>query len=270
MSRVFSGLFANCFYLILWMIFIAKSLALGLSFVLPDTPLAQESNFKDTVSYVRVNAGRVFKLRQTTEKVTTTIKKEPTLLVKDMVLKGVFVGKENSFAVIALKNKKNEIKIVAKNDIFNGYKLIKVYPWKVILRKNSKLYTLVFKDKKEDLDDLSGMDFEQDDGSVILNKDDVYKYVNNFDKIWKEIRIDDVRKNGKLNGFIVKWIRKGSIFSKIGLKKGDKIVKVDGKPLKSYADAFVYYEKIKKKELDLLRLTVLRNNKEKEIEYELY
>jgi len=56
----------------------------------------------------------------------------------------------------------------------------------------------------------------------MIERHDVYDYVNHFDKIWKEISIDGSRKNGKLDGFLIKWIKPNSILAKIGLKKGFK------------------------------------------------
>ncbi len=268
MSKLFNGFLLNCFYLLLWMIFIAKAISLYLGFILPKSAVFEEGVTNRSIKYVKTEIKRAFGMSYKVKTNSPKIVKKPTLLVKDMILEGVFISKENSFAIIALKNKKNENKIVGKNEFFNGYKLIKIYPKSVILKKNGKLYTLAF--KKTNIDDTHIVNIIQEKGSVILKKEEVYKYANNFDKIWKEIKIDDARKNGKWDGFIIKWIKKGSIFSKIGLKKNDKIVKIDDRPLKSYADAFVYYEKIKKRELYLLRLTVIRNNKEKEIEYELF
>jgi len=51
---------------------------------------------------------------------------------------------------------------------------------------------------------------------------------------------------------------------------GDKIIKINGKNLKSYKDVFDYYKKVKKREIDYIRLGILRNNKEKEIEYQIF
>ncbi len=271
MFKALSKPLLNCTYKVLWMIVIAKAISLILLYTLP-APINEKIFVNNNqISFVRINLYKSFDVTDKKTKIVQQKPSKPALLVKDMILKGVYIDENGSYAIISLKNKKNDIKILSLNDRFNGYKLIGIYPKKVKLEKNGKKYFLYFKDAKETTPLLKTESkvVENEGGSIVLKSEEVYKYTKNFDKIWKEIQIDDIRENGKLKGFLIKWIKKGSIFSKIGLKRGDKIVKIDDKPIKSYADAFAYYEKIKKRELYLLRLTVIRNNKEKEIEYEL-
>ncbi len=267
MLRIFNQTVLKCFYHILWMFVIAKTISLLLIFFLPYRPYGDAMIDKISFNQARVSTQRAFGLVASSTKTKKLVTTKPTLLIKDIVLKGIYADKNSSFALLALKKKAKDIKIVTVNDIFNGYKIIKIDPKKVFLQKSGKIYSLYFKNEKSK--DLIKTESRYNE-PIILRSKDVYAYVNNFDKIWKEIKIDDIRKNGKLKGFVVLWIKSNSIFSKIGLKKGDKIIKVDDKLLKSYGDAFAYYEKIKKKEINILRLTVLRDNKEKEIEYELF
>ena len=270
MSRTSSNILFKCFYRIIWMIFFAKALSLTLTYMLPNQFTKDIKITQNDFREVALPIKRVFHLYASQNKKKIIKTKTPTLLIKDMILKGIYVDKNNSFAVIALKKKKNDVKIVSKGEIFNGYKVIKIYPKKIILQKDGQLYTL-FLDLQKDKSPLNDAILsDEQSSSIILKSEDVYKYANNFDKIWKEIRIDDVRKGGKLKGFIIRWIKPHSIFSKIGLRKNDKIIKVNGKILDSYAVAFDYYKRLKKKMISVLRLTIVRNNKEKEIEYEMF
>ena len=106
-----------------------------------------------------------------------------------------------------------------------------------------------------------------DDGKVTVKRDYVNKYINNFNKIWKDISINEVFKNSKINGFKVTRIRSNSVFSKLGLRQGDILKEVNNIELKSYNDAFKIYKKINK--INNLHIKVLRNNQEVELDYEI-
>ena len=67
---------------------------------------------------------------------------------------------------------------------------------------------------------------------------------------------------------MITYIKSGTIFSRLGLKAGDTIKSINNNPLKSYADAFGVYYKIENTKA--LKITILRENKERELEYEIY
>ena len=64
------------------------------------------------------------------------------------------------------------------------------------------------------------------------------------------------------------WVKKDSLFAKLGLRKGDIITGVNGKKLKSVSQVFKIYNNMDK--LDSLKLTITRDNQEKELEYEVF
>lgn len=269
MSRASNSLLFKCIYHFLWILFFAKALSVIISFLLPYNMVEHYELSQSNFGHIDITLRKTFGMNLRKREIKQIRVKKPTLMIKDMILKGIYLDKDSAYAIIALKRKKNDVKIVSKGENFNGYKILKIYPKKVFLQKNGKIYML-YLEKVDKNSSIANQNIVQDNAPVVLRSSDVYKYVNHFDQIWKEIRIDDIRKNGKLKGFIVRWIKPGSIFTKIGLKKGDKIIKVNDRLLKSYKDAFDYYEKLKKKEINMLRLTVIRNNKEREIEYELF
>ncbi len=91
--------------------------------------------------------------------------------------------------------------------------------------------------------------------------------MGNIDKVWKDINIKDIRKNGRIEGFKIYSLNKNSVFGKLGLKQNDVIKSVNGIEIRSYADAFNLYNEIKK--LEYLNLEVLRNNEIVELDYEI-
>ncbi len=270
MSRISNSLIFKCFYHSLWILLFAKILSVAGAILLPYAPMQNHRVLRGDFGHVNVVLQKIFGLDYKQIKKEVVAVKQPATLIKDMILKGVYIDKKSAYAIIKLKKRKDGIKIVSKGENFNGYKVSDIYPKRVFLKKNGKTYILYL--EKADLNNpnIKQTPISSKNMPIVLNSSDVYDYVEHFDRIWKEIKIDDVRKSGKLKGFIIRWIKKDSIFTKIGLKKGDIIIKVNDRILKSYKDAFDYYEKLKRREISVLRLSVIRDNKEREIEYELF
>ena len=219
-------------------------------------------------SYHRYIFSRVFKIKDKKE-IKEEIKQN-AIPIDNMILKGIYESKSGGFIIVALKNNPKDEKIVGLNDSFKGYKLIKIYPKKVIFEKDSKEFVLSINKKSKDKENSEKEYISPSFTYKQISRDKVDYYTKNFKEIFKNIKIDEIRKNGVIKGFKIKDIKKGSIFDTIGLKKGDIIIKANDRPLKSYGDAFYFYNKIKNKKLTSLKLTVLRNNEEKDIEYEIY
>jgi len=102
---------------------------------------------------------------------------------------------------------------------------------------------------------------------VAITHDEVEDYIKNPNKIWRNIRIQELRKNGQIDGFRVNYVKKGSFFDKAGLKSGDVIKAIDGNEIKSLSDVMKYYNDINN--LDGLSLTVLRGGNEVELEFNI-
>jgi general secretion pathway protein C len=101
-----------------------------------------------------------------------------------------------------------------------------------------------------------------------VSKNDIRYYSQHPTQIWRDIAISEIKKNGKIAGFRVNRIRPNSKMATIGLEVGDVIVKANNVELKSYRDAIKLYNEIDT--IDVLELTVIRNNQEKEIVYEIH
>ena len=109
-----------------------------------------------------------------------------------------------------------------------------------------------------------------DEVKIAVLKRDIDRYRRNFQKIWQNISIQEQidPKTKKLQGFKVIKVNKNSIFGKIGLQKGDIIIGANNKIFRTYSDVFKIYNNIDK--YNSLKLTILRNNKKKDLEYEIY
>jgi general secretion pathway protein C len=88
-----------------------------------------------------------------------------------------------------------------------------------------------------------------------------------LDKIWKNIGIVPYREGNALRGFKVRFVRRGSDFEKLGLRRGDIITGINGEPLTDYATPMRLLKSVDT--LEGLLLQIRRGNQELEIEYEV-
>ncbi len=103
--------------------------------------------------------------------------------------------------------------------------------------------------------------------SFVLARATVERYTENMGETWKNVSINEVVQKGKTVGFRVDRIAEGSPFALLGIQKGDVITGVDNKPIDSYAAAFAAYQSGLRR--SAIKITVLRNNQPKDLEYEI-
>ncbi|MDP3302455.1 MAG: hypothetical protein Q8S36_10875 [Sulfuricurvum sp.] len=83
----------------------------------------------------------------------------------------------------------------------------------------------------------------------------------------KNINLSAVAKGMKSAGFRVNSIASESVFAQLGIISGDIILAVNNKKLESYSDALVMYNQVP--HLKSIRITVTRNNLQKDLIYEI-
>ncbi len=220
--------------------------------------------FQEESFYFKYKPSKAFSLTQTKKIVR---KSEPVYKLDSLNLKAIYDDPNGSFIAVE-ENKK--LVLISINEDFKGYKLIEVHADKAIFIKSSKRYELRFKEDKNSKSSISEAEPEiiADDSAVFIKRKEIKHYSKNFDAIWKNIKIKEIIENRHLKGFEVTWVKKKSMFEKLGLIKGDIIVGVNGKTLKSISQVFKLYNNIDK--LDSLILKIMRNNEEKELEYEIF
>ncbi len=91
--------------------------------------------------------------------------------------------------------------------------------------------------------------------------------MSDLQNIGKTIDISAVANGAKISGFRVNTIAPESIFTQLGIINGDIILSVNNKKLESYADALALYAQVPN--LRSIRITVNRNNLQKELIYEI-
>lgn len=244
-------------------------------FSLPKFGVDFSSNIDNTLRYKNYNLNLLFKTVKKEQKTISVVKKKEYELLSSLTLNAVYSKSNGGGWVIIKENSTSKTHILKKSESFKNYVLKVVYPSYVIFEKNKKEYKLSIKQNKNKFEIVSRKNkTAQWDEKIVIDGDKVKiqrkfldSYVNNIDKVWNDIKINEVKKNGFILGFKVSKIVKGSMFSKLGLKSGDVITEVNNIQLNNYNKAFKIYTNIKS--IQYLNIKILRNNRQMELNYEI-
>ena len=199
--------------------------------------------------------------------------------IRDLKLLAVYLGEGQNLAVI---QKGSRSLVAQKGEKVFGYLLREFYDRSILLERNGKEYRLEIQTPKVEshatLIPLSSRaippkasenfpEVRKEGESVIVPKSLLSEYTKNIDKIWTNIGIEPIEKDGKLKGFMVRYIKRRSVFAKLGLKRGDLIVGINGEPVEDFGIVQDLLQEIE--ELDNLTLTIKRGQKEMELDYEI-
>ena len=232
----------------------------------------------EALEYKRYELKSAFKVKKIIAKKVVQKKKEKVeyKFLSNMTLSAIYdMGDKKGFIIIQ-ENGKKQTQILSLNEKFKGYTLYKIYAKYVVFTKANKEYKLsiLHDDKKVKYEEVEPLikeettkDIDVQYDKVTVKRSLINEYSKNFDKVWKDIAIKEVRTKDSIDGFKVNFIRKNSVFDKLGLKKNDVIKSANNIELKSYNDAFKLYKKIDK--LKILNLKIIRNNQEEELSYEI-
>jgi len=207
-------------------------------------------------------------------------KKQIAGSIRDITLLGVYHSPSQTVVTVSYKGKS---KVLAKGESVNGFVLEGAGSGYALFTKSGKTYRVELLEKKS-----SGnykvstpkrkavvpSSSASPEGEVIdagdhkiVDKSLLEHYTAHMDEIYKNIGIRDVKKSGRIEGFRVTFVKRGSPFSKLGLRRGDVLKAVNGQPLTSYKAAFDAYKSVS--DAAGLTLTIQRGNKEMELEYEI-
>ena len=202
--------------------------------------------------------------------------------IKDIKLLAIYNASDDTVVVVSYKGKN---KILAKGEEVGGYRLEGAARNYATFSKESKSYKVMLDTRNLP----SGVRSHQAAGmSVsaggtlggdgrgeivdagdrkIIDRSLLEFYSRNLREIERNIGISESRNGGAMDGFKVNFIRKGSDFAKLGLKRNDVIKAVNGRPITNYKAAMDIYRKVG--EMENMTLTIKRGNEEMELEYEV-
>ena len=199
-------------------------------------------------------------------KVDDIEKLEPTSL--KIVLVGTVNGpRQNSFAVIEETAKKQQGLYKTGDTVLNAT-IRRILRGKVVLRVGEKdeILEMTQNDIKSGKGDRASQSASGEGYTITIGQKDLQDSINNINQLLTEVRIRPNMSGGKPDGLALTYMKQGSIFTKLGLKKGDIITGLNGKPINSPEDAFAFYKSLETG--SDLSLSVRRNGKQEVINYQ--
>lgn len=202
--------------------------------------------------------------------------------IKDIILLAIYNASDTTVITVSYKNK---TKVLSRGDEINGYVLEGAGRNFATFSKQSRTFRINLvksregKGEKYPISSRTHLQKEKSssakpEGEIvdagdhkIVDKSLVEYYAKNMKDIGKDIGVTEEKNGKELKGFRVTFIRKNSLFSKLGLKRGDVIKAVNGQELTSYNAAMDFYKSIDS--IDSLSLTIKRGKEEMELEYEI-
>ena len=203
--------------------------------------------------------------------------------IRDIKLLAVYRASDETVVTVLYRGK---AKVLAKGETVNGFQLEDAGSKFAIFTKNGKQYRVTLISSKQGAikyktipaskeakqDDRDGEEVDMD-GVVdagdhkIVDRSLIEHYTKDMKSIYKDIGIQEIRSGKQIDGFRVTYIKRGTPFSKLGLRRGDVLKSINGEALDSYNAAFEAYKNIN--DATSVTLTIERGKKEMELEYEI-
>ena len=170
------------------------------------------------------------------------------------------------------------VELFSRGDVAMGYKVCSIGPRSVIFLKKDKLYKLsLSKKRKKRGSDIFFGAFNLPKGSeeekeptevdkMTVSRAMLQDWLMNPMKQAMSARIMPYVKNGVASGIRLVWVRKNSLYSKIGLKTGDIVQEINGKPLTVSNALSLYSELPYAKQI---RVNIIRKGVRKTIVYNI-
>jgi general secretion pathway protein C len=232
---------------------------------LPKIPVIYIPSQNDN-SFFSINLERVFYSQQKKKKIVQKIKvdnkqEEESFKLNWLKLKAIYKNGNGGFIIVEDKGKSI---FIEKNQIYKEYKLVEIGKDSVKFFRNGRFYLLSFQQKKlpTSTKKREKETTKEEPLNYHISKKEITHYKNNVYQIWKEIGINKDRE-----GYKITYIKKGSIFDKIGLKKGDVLISVNGRKLNNDKDAWELYKN--SENYNSFEIKIKRGNSRKVLNYEV-
>lgn len=280
MKQIINSKHLSTLIFILSIIVLVKLFWVGTSlFLLPNTGEEYQKSTKAKKLYYRVRLTNASKAIAPVKPVKAPINRVSSM--RGYKLLGLYASEE-TLVVTVEKNRKTTV--LAKGESTNdGFELISAGGNFAMFKKNSEEFKLSLKSDKNTKSTASSTPTSrapqtrqdtspssdkiiEEDGIKRIPKTLLTTYTKDMDKIWKDIGLAQNKTNGNADGFKVNFVKKGSDMEKLGLKRGDILKAVNAEPL-NLSTAMGFFNDINN--LENLTLTVERNGKSEDMEYEI-
>lgn len=190
---------------------------------------------------------------------------EPTSL-KISLLGTVTGSEENACAVIEETGRKTQGLYRVGDAVQNA--VVKKILWgKVVLRVGDRdeILSMDEAETKKGGGARSSSQTAHKGDTITVARSDIQDSLKNINKLLTQARIRPHLKDGKPDGFVLSYIKANSFFTKLGLKRGDIIKRINGKQINTPEDAFSFYQALESG--TPLSMEISRRGKPKTINY---
>lgn len=200
--------------------------------------------------------------------------------IKDISLLAIYSASQK--AVITIEHKK-KTHILATGDEINGFVLQGAGSDYATFKKGEKLYTVeLIEERRSSKSSITSNataaskkpqstkaegEITDAGGHKIVDRSLITHYSGNMKDIFKNIGIQPVKEGTDLKGFKVSFVKRGSHFDQLGLRRGDVIKSVNGQEVNSNQVGMDIYKNID--EMESMTLVIIRGKEEMELEYEI-
>jgi general secretion pathway protein C len=242
---------------------------------LPDTGEEFNSKVKTKALYYRV------RLSNNAMNIEPVVKKRPKKTVSSMRGIKLIALYHASDTLVITVEKNRKTSVLSRGDKIDGFILKSAGSDYAMFTKNTKEFKLTLSatktigsqitqsqpKKSTAIKPNTSQEIKEQNGIKVVNRNLLTSYTTDPKKIWKDIGISENKVNGKLNGFKINYVKRGSDFEKLGLKRGDLLTAINAEKLDNIGAVMGLYGDINN--IENLTLTVERNGKSEDIEYEI-
>jgi len=277
MKQLISPKLFSTLIFFLSIILLVKIVWTTLSFMfLPNSGEEFSSKVKAKALYYRVRLSN-----NATSTIKPIVKKIPKRVVSSMRGVKLIALYHASDRLVITVEKNRKASVLTKGDEIDGFVLTSAGSDYAIFTKNAKEFKLTLNEtktmgsrithsqskKRTVMKPNAHKEIKEENGIKVVNRSLLTSYTSNPKKIWKDIGISENKVNGKLNGFKINYVKRGSDFEKLGLKRGDLLTAINAEKLDNLGAVMGLYGDINN--IENLTLTVERNGKSEDIEYEI-
>ena len=180
---------------------------------------------------------------------------DPTSL--NLILLGTVSSDQQSAARAIIEEAgKNKQDLYKVGDSIENAVIDKILRKDVVLKVGDKYEKLTMKEPSSQDEPLAGQRGRRQplrssrrttgqQSTITVNREDIQASLKDINQLLTQVRIQPHFKDGNANGLAISRIKRGSIFSKLGMRNGDIIQQIDGNSLSSPEDIFGLYEKLR-------------------------
>jgi general secretion pathway protein C len=181
---------------------------------------------------------------------------------------GVMHGSGNSYAVVSYNNNKY---ILIEGEVQDGLELIETGYFHAVVKNNGKEYRLLLDEQGKNADakrpSSSSVSSGGDTLTSKISRKEVVENLSDVNSVIKTVLITPYERQGKFVGYRIARLSRRSVLNKIGINRGDIVVRLNGRGL---TNPTVFFDTLSNAEtLNSITLDIERKGVKKTIYVEI-